>query len=89
VVTTPADTINISIKANGSLFIDQAEVSQNELETVFSKAAAASKKTPVHLRAEKDTRYEDVLNVMSLANRMGLSQIGFVTQAERSPAAAR
>ena len=33
----------------------------------------------MHLRAERDTRYESVVEVMAMANALGLSQLAFVT----------
>ena len=50
--------------------------------------ALAAQQTPqpeLHLRADKNTRYEVVAEVMSAAQANGLSKIGFVT--EPKPAA--
>jgi biopolymer transport protein ExbD len=79
VVTAPPNTLNISINQQGGLFIDKTAVSRGELESALSAAAAKNKKTPIHLRAERDTRYASVVEVMAMANRLGLTQIGFVT----------
>ena len=79
-VTVSKDTLNIGINAAGELFIDKKKVSREELESVLRSAAEKSKQTPVHLRAERDTRYEVVLDVMSLANGLGLTQLAFVSE---------
>ncbi len=79
-VTVSKDTLNIGINAAGELFIDKKKVSRAELESVLRYAAEKSKQTPVHLRAERDTRYEVVLDVMSLANGLGLTQLAFVSE---------
>ena len=84
-ITTPKDTLNISINAKGELFIDRRPVSREGLESALQAAAAKSKQTPIHLRAERDTRYESVVEVMALANRLGLSQLAFVTDLPHRP----
>lgn len=78
-ITTPKETLNIGINAKGELFLDKQRVSGDELQSALEKAAAKNKRTPVHLRAERDTRYEVVLEVMAMAHRLGLSQLAFVT----------
>lgn len=79
-VTVSKDTLNIGINAAGELFIEKKKVSRQELESVLRSAAEKSKQTSVHLRAERDTRYEVVLDVMSLANGLGLTQLAFVSE---------
>lgn len=85
VVSTPKDTLNLGINAKGELFVDKKRVSKDELKTVLESAAAKSKSTPIHLRAERDTRYEAVIEVMALANRLGLTQLAFVTELAKQP----
>jgi biopolymer transport protein ExbD len=78
-VSTPDNTLNISINTRGEIFLDKKSVTKEELRAALQSAAEKSKKTPVHLRAERDTRYESVVEVMAMANRLGLSQLAFVT----------
>ena len=78
-VTTPPQTITVSINAKGELFLDKKQVNADALRAALTAAAAKSKSTPVHLRAERDTRYESVVEVMAMANALGLSQLAFVT----------
>lgn len=78
-VSTPENTLNVSINSRGELFLDKKAVSKEELNTALTAAAAKSKQTPIHLRAERDTRYEAVVEVMAMANRLGLGQLAFVT----------
>jgi biopolymer transport protein ExbD len=78
-VTTPPQTITVSINAKGELFLDKKQVNADALRAALTAAAATSKSTPVHLRAERDTRYESVVEVMAMANALGLSQLAFVT----------
>ncbi len=78
-VATAPETITVSINAKGELFLDKKPVNADALRAALTAAAAKSKSTPVHLRAERDTRYESVVEVMAMANALGLSQLAFVT----------
>jgi biopolymer transport protein ExbD len=78
-VSSPKDTLNISITAKGELFLDRKPITREALIATLEQAASRSRRTPIHLRAERDTRYESVVEVMAMANRLGLSQLAFVT----------
>ena len=78
-VSSPKDTLNISITAKGEFFLDRKPITRDALRTTLEQAAARSRQTPVHLRAERDTRYEAVVEGMAMANQLGLSQLAFVT----------
>jgi biopolymer transport protein ExbD len=78
-VSSPKDTLNISITAKGELFLDRKPITREALTATLEQAASRSRQTPIHLRAERDTRYESVVEVMAMANRLGLSQLAFVT----------
>ncbi len=68
-------------------FDDQGAVSWNDQPTdlagLSARIAAAALQTPtpeLHLRAARNTPYEKIAQVMSLAQSGGLSKMGFVTQ---------
>lgn len=84
VVQASPQTLNVSIKANGEYYLDKRQVTKSELETALSQASEKSKQTPVHLRADRETKYESVIDVMELANKFGLTQIAFVTEQTRA-----
>ncbi|MEY3982109.1 MAG: hypothetical protein RLZZ281_978 [Pseudomonadota bacterium] len=84
VVQASPQTLNVSIKANGEYYLDKRQVTKSELENALSQASEKSKQTPVHLRADRETKYESVIDVMELANKFGLTQIAFVTEQARA-----
>ncbi len=84
VVQASPQTLNVSIKANGEYYLDKRQVTKSELENALSQASEKSKQTPVHLRADRETKYESVIDVMELANKFGLTQIAFVTEQTRA-----
>ena len=72
--------VSIVIDAKGTVFLDDAPVSEEALAAGLDKAATASRDTEVQLRADESVPYGRVVQVMGAANKAGLSRIGFVTQ---------
>ncbi len=79
------DTISLAINAQGKVFWNNEEILGNELN---ARLAAAGQKKPqpeVHLRADRETRYETIAQVMAAAQAKGLNKIGFVTEPKDAP----
>ena len=80
----PNDTpkfVSLSVDASGKVFLNDQPVTDEELATRLEKAAADSKDTEVQLRADQTVPYGRVVALMGIANKAGLSRIGFVTEA--------
>lgn len=84
-VQPDATTINIAVNADGTIFWNQQAVTSAELDARLTNAAAATTtaatQPQLQLRADKNTRYEVIAQIMSAAQSKGLSKLGFVTQA--------
>ena len=79
----PNDTpkfVSLSVDASGKVFLNDQPVTDEELATRLEKAAADSKDTEVQLRADQTVPYGRVVALMGIANKAGLSRIGFVTE---------
>lgn len=72
--------INVSVDAQGKVFWNQEEVSQEQLEERIANAAQLQPQPELHLRADRDVRYERVAEVMAAAQHGGLGKIGFITE---------
>ncbi|MEC3769096.1 MULTISPECIES: ExbD/TolR family protein [Cupriavidus] len=72
--------INVSIDASGKVFWNQVEVDQATLESNISLAAQQQPQPELHLRADREVRYERVAEVMAAAQHGGLGKIGFITE---------
>src|SRR4029453_18084532 len=81
-------TIKLSIDAEGKVFADNEQITDDQLRAPFAVAAKTSPIPEVHVRADKATRYERVAFVMSAAQQAGLAKIGFVTEPVGAPATA-
>lgn len=73
------DTIALSIDAQGRLHWNDEPVDDAVLAERFAQAAAKRPQPELHLRADRETRYQVIAGVMSAAQRAGVQKIGFVT----------
>jgi biopolymer transport protein ExbD len=80
-VTKP-EHIEFGIRENGELFWNGEPVALTELAPRFSAEAKRQPQPELHLRADRNARYESVAQVMAVAARAGLLRIGFVSTPE-------
>lgn len=73
------DTIALTIDASGAVFWNNDPLRDADLAPRFAQAAAKQPQPELHLRADRDTRYQKVAQVMAAAQNAGLQKIGFVT----------
>ena len=79
IVDLPPEQIQVSINANGEVACDDQIISLDELQTRFNNASQQAQQPTVVLRADKESRYDAVAQVMSRASEAGLSDIAFAT----------
>ena len=72
-------TVTVAIDGEGKLYWNNEELSQAKLEQRLSEAAKLEQQPELQLRADKNTRYEIVAQVMATAQERGLTKMGFVT----------
>ncbi|SFV15671.1 ExbD/TolR family protein [Pseudoduganella namucuonensis] len=75
----PAATVTVAIDAAGKFYWNNEAVQQAVLEQRMAEAAKMAPQPELQLRADKDTRYETVAQVMAAAQTRGLTKMGFVT----------
>jgi biopolymer transport protein TolR len=77
--------IQISLDAQGSVFIDEDETSMADLPFRIAEIAARypdpAKAPQIYLRADRALPYGDVMLVMGELNRSGLNRVAMVTTA--------
>jgi len=73
-------TVTVSIDADGRLFWNDAPVADADaLRERLAEAATADPQPELHLRADRQVRYQTLAEVMSAAQEAGIGRIGFVT----------
>ena len=80
IVDAPPKTITISINDKGEVAWDAKIISLDELQKRFKEQSQAAQKPTVQLRADKESKYDTVAQVMSRASEAGLSDIAFVSE---------
>ena len=73
------ETISIAIDGAGRIYWNDQPVGEEALFERFSSAATVTPQPELHLRADRETRYQVIARVMADAQRAGLRRIGFVT----------
>lgn len=77
---TPPEVLQISIDANGDIYWDKEKISLSELETRFKAEVGKGEDPQVHLRADKEGKYDMVAQVLAAASSTGLTKIAFVNE---------
>ncbi|MDQ1829810.1 ExbD/TolR family protein [Massilia scottii] len=77
------DTVTIAIDADGVLHWGEEPVDAAGLDARLLQAARQAPQPELQLRADKNTRYEVVAQVMAAAQSRGLSKLGFVTDPKK------
>ena len=78
--TEQPDTIALAIDEQGQLFWGDDSINNAELNRRLTEAAKQKPQPPVHLRADKQTRYEQIAGIMEAVQQSGIGQLGFVTK---------
>jgi biopolymer transport protein ExbD len=79
----PPGSIMIAIDAGGAVYWDDDKVSLAQLAERMALAAGARPRPELQLRADKNTRYEIVAQVMAAAQARGLTDISFITEPDK------
>ena len=74
------ETVRLSVTADGKYFWNEFEVTEEELFPRLQTEAAKEPQPDLHIRGDKNVRYEFVAQAMAAAQRAGVRKIGFVTE---------
>jgi biopolymer transport protein ExbD len=77
-VEKPA-TVTLAIDADGKMFWNNQALDDAALPGRLAETAAKSPQPELHLRADQNTRYQKLAEVMSLARTAGIEKMGFIT----------
>jgi len=76
---TPAEKIDVSIDGSGQLFWNAVPVSKTDMIASLQEQGLRAPDTEIHLRVDRNARYEVIAEIMAAAASAGLGKIGFVT----------
>ena len=70
----------VTITAEGNIFLDTYPVTMAELESRLASLYAADPELPVVIKGDSTVQYQLVMDVLDLTGRVGITQLGLVTQ---------
>ncbi len=73
------ENIHLSIDAAGTIYWNGERVEATDLRKRMTASARLQPQPELHIRADGELAYKQVVAVMSDASKAGLSRIGFVT----------
>jgi biopolymer transport protein TolR len=75
-------SVSIIVDKTGQIFLNDQVISLTQLAESLSKTAQMSKDTEVQLRADEAVPYGKVVELMDVAQKVGLNRIGFIAEAK-------
>lgn len=70
----------ITVRDDGTIYLDTYPVSMAELESTLRGYVAADPELPVIIKGDSAVQYQNVVDVLDLMGRLEITQIGLVTQ---------
>ncbi|HEY4213533.1 MAG TPA: biopolymer transporter ExbD [Steroidobacteraceae bacterium] len=78
---TKPENITVAIDKEGNIYWNDGRVANRQALVDLVKAEAVKKPQPeIHIRADRDTRYEAVGRVIFAIQRGGVIKVGFITE---------
>jgi len=77
--TEKKETKIVQIQSDGSLLLNGAALSLAELESRLSAAHARDPQMPIVIKGDPQAYYNQVVNIIDLAARLNISNVGLVT----------
>ncbi|MDE2594486.1 MAG: biopolymer transporter ExbD [Burkholderiales bacterium] len=73
-------TRGITITAEGQVYLDAYPVSLDQLQSSLAQYKAANPNLPVVLKADAAAQYDKVMEVLEVAKRLDITEIGLATK---------
>ena len=74
------EVISVSIDGSGKMYWNDAPMVQGELSVKLQQIAKQEPQPELHIRADKETRYQILAEVMADAQNAGVTKLGFVSE---------
>lgn len=74
------ETVRLGVDASGTYFWNENRVEDAALADLLKAQAAKNPQPELHIRGDKNVRYERVAQAMAAAQQAGVKKIGFITE---------
>lgn len=81
-------SLDLAVTPEGLLFLDNEPVELEDLTAVLKPFSLETPQPEIRIRADQETRYEVLAQVMSRAKASGLTRLGFVTRPDATASSA-
>jgi len=82
VTITKPENITIAVDKNGNYYWNDAPVDNNQMLDKLKDIAVKVPQPEVHIRGDKDVRFESVGRIMADLQRSAILKVGFITNPE-------
>jgi biopolymer transport protein ExbD len=77
------EVISVAIDAAGKMYWNDAPLVQGELKVKLQEIADKKPQPELNIRADKETRYQVLAEVMADAQNAGVTKLGFVSEPKK------
>ncbi len=74
------EVISVSIDGTGKMYWNDVPMVQGELKVKLQQIAKQEPQPELHIRADRETRYQILAEVMADAQNAGVTKLGFVSE---------
>jgi biopolymer transport protein ExbD len=74
------EVISVSIDTAGNMYWNDAPMEQGDLKVKLQEIAGKKPQPELNIRADKETRYQVLAEVMADAQNVGIAKLGFVSE---------
>lgn len=74
------EVIDLAVDADGKVFWNDTEIQVADLAARMSEEAGKQQQPELQIRADKNTRYQVLAEVLAKAQTAGMKKVGFVSQ---------
>ncbi len=74
------ETVRLSVDATGNYYWNESRIEDKDLGNMLKAEAGKNPQPELHIRGDKEVRYERVAQAMAAAQQAGLRKIGFITE---------
>lgn len=74
------EVISVAIDGAGKMYWNDAPMVQGELKVKLQQVANQKPQPELHIRADKETRYQLLAEVMADAQNAGITKLGFLSE---------
>lgn len=77
------EVIDLAVDADGKMFWNDTEIDQATLVTLMKDESVKKEQPELQIRADKNTRYQVLAEVLAQAQTAGMKKVGFVSQPQQ------